>query len=580
MHITIEKNLQVAMRDGVQLATDVYRPADGAKVPVLLQRHPYNKEHAAFRDQAIDVLRVVQQGYAVVTQDSRGTFASPGELRLLADEAADGADAIAWAAAQPWSSGQVGMVGASYYGATQWLAAGQAPPALKAFAPLVSSPDYHGGWAYRGGAFELGFNLLWNMLVLGSGELLKRIGEGRATVEDLLRQLGYGDGVDQLYERLPLSQMPELGDLTPHYFDWLAHPSYDEYWRANAPATDFGAIAAPTLSMGGWFDIFLRGTLQGYQEMKRAGASARARRPRLVIGPWAHGQLFGAFPERQFGVLGSAEGADITGMQLSFFDRHLKGVTDGYDDQPPVKIFVMGPNVWREEQDWPLPDTRFTDWFLHSDGRANTAGGDGSLSLQAPAQEQEDIFLYDPRNPVPTCGGESFLPALFIGANSGPRDQAQIERRQDVLCFTSAPLERDLEVTGPVELVLHCASSAPDTDFTGKLVDVHPDGRAEIVTDGILRLRYRDSLSEPSLLQPGRGYEVRIDMSATSTVFAAGHRLRLEVSSSNFPRFDRNTNTGGTIAQEGPDALQVAVNRVFHDGARPSRLVLPIIERG
>lgn len=578
MNIKIEKNLKVPMRDGVELLTDVYRPEPEGPVPAIVQRHPYDKEHEAFRNQSIDVLRVVQQGYAVVTQDSRGTYSSPGEFDLLADEARDGADTIEWAAAQPWSTDKVGMVGASYYGATQWLAAREAPRHLAAIAPFRSSPDYYGGWAYRGGAFELGFQLLWS-LILGSGEMLRRIGEGRATIEQLLEHLRGADAAGELYWRLPLNDLTELGDLAPHYFDWLGHPSYDAYWQSVAPATDFGAIQAPALSIGGWFDIFLRGTLAGYQSLKALGGSAAARRPRLVIGPWAHGQAFGAFPEREFGVLASAEAADITGMQLRWFDRHLKGIEDGYDSEPSVKIFVMGPNVWRYEEDWPLPDTTFTDYFLQSGGNANSASGDGALDEAAPGDEKEDVFLYDPRNPVPTIGGESFLPALFIGANSGPRDQSALEARHDVLCYTTLPLEHEIEVTGPIELILQCSSSACDTDFTGKLVDVSPDGRAEIVTDGILRMRYRDSLSDPVLLEPGQVYEVRIDLSATSTVFAAGHRLRLEVSSSNFPRFDRNTNTGRVIADDGPDDLEVAVNRVFHDHARPSRLVLPIIDR-
>jgi putative CocE/NonD family hydrolase len=579
VNITIEKNVSVAMRDGVTLATDVYRPADGPPVPTLLQRHPYDKEHSPFRDQSVDVLRTVQQGYAVVTQDCRGTFGSEGQFRLFADEAGDGADTIEWVAAQPWSTGKVGMVGASYYGATQWLAAGQAPPALAAIAPHLSSPDFHGGWAYRGGAFELGFSLLWSLLVLGTGELLRRVAQERATVDELLAHLATADRIDRLYERLPLSDLPELGDLAPGHFDWLAHPSYDDFWRGAAPGPDHGAIAAPVLSLGGWHDIFLRGTLAGYEAMKAHGATAAARRPRLVVGPWAHGQVFGAFPERGFGVLGSAEGVDITGIQLRWFDRHLKGIDDGYDDEPPVKLFVMGPNVWRDEPDWPLPDTAYTDFYLHSGGHANTAAGDGGLSIEPPADEPHDAYRYNPRDPVPTVGGASFLPALFIGANSGPRDQAAVEARHDVLCFTTEPLARDLEVIGPVELVLHCSSSALDTDFTGKLVDVHPDGRAELVTDGILRARYRDSLAEPTLLQPGNVYELRIDLSATATVFPAGHRIRLEVASSNFPRFDRNTNTGGVIADEGPDAIVEAVNRVYHDRLRPSRLVLPIIDR-
>jgi uncharacterized protein len=578
--ITIEKNIKVRMRDGVELATDIYRPADGERLPTLVQRHPYDKENPAMRDLAVDVLRVVQQGYAVVDQDTRGRYQSQGTFDPLFDEAQDGADTIAWAAAQPWSSGKVGMVGMSYYGATQWTAATQAPEALHAIAPYLTGADYHGGWTYRGGAFELGFLLHWTLMFLSLGELVRRAGRGEATMDEILEHIGAVDGTDALCERLPLTDIPALQELAPYYFDWLDHPEYDGYWkRIAAPSERYAAITAPSLNIGGWHDIFLRGTLANYEGMKAHGATPEARRPRLVVGPWAHGTVFGAFPERQFGLLANAAGVDVTGLQLRWFDRHLKGIDDGFDDEPPVKIFVMGPNVWRDEADWPLPDTTFADYYLHSDGHASTASGDGVLSTDEPGDEPQDAYRYDPRDPVPTVGGASFLPALFIGANSGPRDQSAVEARADVLCFTTAPLEHDVEVTGPVELVLHASSSALDTDFTGKLVDVHPDGRAELVTDGILRARYRDSASAPALLAPGEIYELRIDLAATSTVFASGHRIRLEVSSSNFPRYDRNTNTGGVIAQEGADALVEAVNRIHHDRDHPSRLILPIIDR-
>ena len=250
------------------------------------------------------------------------------------------------------------------------------------------------------------------------------------------------------------------------------------------------------------------------------GRFLHASRPRLIIGPWAHGQIFGAFPGRRFGALAGADGIDTTALQLQWFDHVIKGTEGtGVDPAKPVKIFVMGPDVWRDEADWPLPDTEYTNFYLGSGGRANSAAGDGALSLDGPGDDPDDVYLYDPRDPVPTVGGETFLPSLPIGANSGPHDQAEVERRRDVLCFTSDPMTADLEVIGPVELVLHASSSAPDTDFIGKLVDVHPDGRAEMVTDGILRARYRESPTEPRVLEPNQVYELRIDMSATATVF-------------------------------------------------------------
>ncbi|MDQ3326428.1 MAG: CocE/NonD family hydrolase [Actinomycetota bacterium] len=577
MDIAIHKFVQVPMRDGVSLAADVYRPTEEGRYPTLVNRLPYNKELPSMHS-FFDTLRAVQAGYAVVVQDTRGRYASAGEFTPFVHEAADGADTIEWAAAQPWSTGAVGMVGASYYGATQWLAATEAPPALRAIAPFITTDQYYEGWAYQGGAFQLGFNLHWCLLSLGLGEAMRRLtSDGGA--ERFAEVVAAVDRNDSLYRQLPLTDMPLLDELAPYYFDWLAHPTYDDYWRATAPGESYEQIVAPALNMGGWYDLFLKGTIANYVGMRERGGSEQARSmQRLVIGPWAHGPVAGWFPERSYGLMSGSDAADLTGMQLRWFDRLLKGEDASATDKP-VRLFVMGADEWRDEDDWPLPDTDYVDYFLHSGGRANTANGDGRLRTTASDDVPEDVFLYDPRDPVPTVGGPTFLPGLFIGANAGPRDQREVEQRHDVLCFTSEPLAEPLTVIGPVKLVLFASSSAPDTDFTAKLVDVAPDGLAEALTDGILRARYRNSLSEPSALEPGRVYELRIDLVATANVFATGHRIRLDVSSSNFPRFNRNTNTGGTIADDGPADLQQAVNRVHHTTAHPSRLVLPVIRR-
>jgi putative CocE/NonD family hydrolase len=580
MNLVIEKNLSVAMRDGVSLATDVYRPAGEGAWPVVMLRLPYNKENPVLLFLAGDILRVAQAGYAVVVQDCRGTFASGGAFDPYFQEAEDGADAIAWAAAQPWCSGAVGTMGASYYGATQWLAAGQAPPALRAMAPFITTDQYYDRWTYQGGAFQLGFMLQWCASTFALGETVRRLGQGRAGLAELGAAIAGGDGVAAAYEHLPLNSVPGLADLAPYYFDWLAHPSYDDYWRGAAPCEQYENITAPALNFGGWYDLFLGGTLANYTGMKARGGSDTARRQqRLVIGPWVHGYNGGVYPERNFGLMAMDAVADVTAMQIRWFDHWLKGEANGVPDDKPVKLFIMGLDAWREEADWPLPDTCFEKWYLHSDGRANTAAGDGVLSPQAPRAETPDTYLYDPRDPVRTCGGATFLPGLFIAANAGPRDQRAVESRADVLCYTSAVLAEDTELTGPVSLTLYVSSSALDTDFTGKLVDVHPDGRAMILTDGILRARYRESLSAPKLMQPGTVYELVIDMVATANLFRAGHRIRLEVSSSNFPRFDRNTNSGGVIAEESADDCVVATNRVWHDERHPSHVVLPVIRR-
>jgi uncharacterized protein len=579
MDIVIEKDRRTRMRDGVELVADVYRPRQEGRFPTLVQRLPYNKELPGLRNISIDVLRVVQAGYVVVNQDTRGRYAAAGTFNPFFDEAADGADSISWAASQPWSSGKIGMVGGSYFGATQWLAATQTPAALQAIAPFITAADYHEGWAYQGGAFELGFNLCWTVTSLGLGEVLRRVGAGQAREGAFASVVTAANSLDDLYWRLPLVDQPGLDGLAPYYFDWLAHPEYDEFWRKVAPKEAYERITVPSLNIGGWYDLFIGGTLANYTGMKQRGGSQTSRRPHLIVGPWAHGDLLGVFPERSYGLLAGVDGSDLTGQHLRWFDYWLKGVDNGVQTRRPVRLFIMGIDAWRDEDDWPLPDTAFSRYYLHSGGRANTAAGDGSLSTTAPDAENDDVYLYDPRDPVPTVGGATFLPGLAVGANGGPRDQRRVEGRHDVLCYTTPVLERDLEVTGPIELVLFASSSALDTDFTGKLVDLYPNGRAEILTDGILRARYRESLERPSLLEPGRIYELHLDLWATANVFRAGHRLRLDISSSNFPRFDRNTNSGGTQATDADRDIRQAVNRVYHDARHPSHVVLPIVDR-
>ena len=579
MNILIEKNTMVPMRDGVKLATDVYRPAEDGQYPVIIQRLPYNKDLPALTMVLIDILRLVQAGYVMVIQDTRGRFASGGEFHPFYQEPADGADTIAWAASAPWSNGKVGLAGGSYFGATQWLAARETPEALLAAVPVITSADYYESWTYQGGAFQLGFILMW-ALGFALGEQQRRLKTGQATMEDLDKTLQAYGNISALYNQLPLVDVPVLQEVAPYYFDWLIHTSYDDYWRGIAPQEVYERVTAPALNIGGWFDIFLLGTLSNYQGMKQRGGSTRARQhQRLVIGPWSHGNFSGIFPEHDYGLLASAEAADITGAHLRWYNHWLKDSENGVEQDKPVKLFVMGPNTWREEDDWPLPDTQFRPYYLHSAGHANTATGNGTLSTEAPGNEPEDVYLYDPRHPVPTNGGATLIPGASIAANAGPRNQRSIETRDDVLCYTSAPLERPTEVTGPIELVLFASSSTQDTDFTAKLVDVYPSGRAESITDGILRARFRESLMQPVLLEPNQVYELHITVGATSQVFEAGHCIRLEVTSSNFPRFDRNTNTGGAIETETERDFVQAVNRVYHNSAHPSYLVLPIIER-
>jgi len=578
MNILVEKNSMVPMRDGAKLATDIYRPAEEGRFPVLLSRLPYNKEvPVEVYQSGIDAVRAVQRGYVVVFQDCRGRFASEGAFHPVFDEANDGVDTIDWIVQQPWANGQVGMVGESYLGFTQWLLAKEHPEALKAIAPAMTTSNYYQTpFRREGGVLELGCALYWSLYMV-TEELQRQLRQGKASMEQMEAFLEITCDPSPLFEHLPLVDQPWLREFAPFYLEWLAHPTYDHYWREIAHNEYYEQMTIPALNISGWYDLFLGGTLENYTGMKQRGGSALARaHQRLLIGPWSHMNKTGIFPEHTYGLRVSADAIDIVGMQLRWFDHWLKGEENGVAEEKPVKIFVMGLDQWREEDDWPLPDTQFRPYYLHSAGHANSATGDGTLSTEAPTDEREDVYLSNPLNPVPTIGGATLLNLIPV---EGPRDQRAVEAREDVLCYSTSVLDRPVEVTGPITLVLFISSSARDTDFTGKLVDVYPDGRAEILTDGILRARYRESFSEQKLLEPGQIYELHLNLWATSNLFQVGHRIRLEVASSNFPRFDRNPNTGGVIETETEKDCVQAVNRIYHDPAHPSYLILPIIER-
>jgi putative CocE/NonD family hydrolase len=569
--ILIDKNVMVPMRDGVRLATDVYRLDNAAPAPVLLARTPYDKERAvASTGVPFDIMRAVQAGYTVVIQDVRGRFASEGTCNAHFQEDRDGADTIAWAAVQPWSSGGVGTFGGSYVGCTQWIPAREQPPALRAMAPAVTPSDMYEGSMYQGGANVL-HGLRWAVGIT-QDEIRRRVARGGKPPDT-----GASLDLQAVLAHLPLDDHPLFRDTAPFWGDWLAHPTADAYWRPISPCAWYEQVSAPALNISGWYDIFLWSTLQNYQGMRQRGASEQARRnQRVIIGPWTHSDFSGSFPEREFGAAAGSDVIDLAGIQLRWFDRWLRDVDNGVEEEAPVMLFVIGIDRWRTEADWPIPDTEYRPYYLHSAGQANTLHGDGSLSAEAPGDEPRDVFLYNPLRPVPTVGGQVLLPG---GNANGPRDQRAVEMRDDVLAYSTPVLDRPVEVTGPIELVLFVASSARDTDFTGKLVDVYPDGRAMILTEGILRARYRNSFTEPELLEPDAVYELQLNLWATANVFLPGHRIRLEVSSSNFPRFARNSNTGGEVATEAASAYRPAVNRIFHDAAHPSRLILPIIER-
>lgn len=570
--VTFVPNLETPVRDGTILRCDMYRPEGAGPWPTVLARTPYDKQLA---DPARPWLRFASAGYAVLVQDCRGCCASEGEFVPFRDEGADGYDTIEWIAAQPWSTGKIAMHGTSYLGVTQWLAAAASPPHLTTIMPAFTASDYHDGWIYQSGALMLSFALGW-ALPFALRDLDRReLPEGQR--EQIAAQLRAAmSSPAQTLGHRPLADIPVLAvnDLAPYYLDWLEHPDDGDYWRRWRIADLHGSVTIPVLSFSGWYDMFLGGTISNFLGMQANGGSPLARdNQRLVIGSWAHGKpLYGGNPDPQvdFGPQSSGSAIDVDGIALRWLDHWLRGIENGVMDEPRVSVFTLGLNQWQHLQGWPSQAARIVDYFLHSAGAANTAAGDGRLSTIAPADEIADTYLYDPRRPVPTVGGRAFM-------NDGARDQRRIEERLDVLVYTSEPLTEDVEITGPVAVRLWAASSAVDTDFTAKLVDVWPDGFAMNLADNVIRARYRDSPYEAALLEPGRAYEYRIDLGAISAVLAPGHRIRLEISSSNFPRFDAHPNTGVPCAQAKETAP--AVQAVYHEGSRPSRISLPLVSR-
>lgn len=576
--VRVESGVPVPMRDGTVLRADVYRPDTEGRFPVILERTPYNREERR-GNHYVTPVHVAQRGYAVVIQDCRGRHGSEGEFSPFHQEPQDGYDTLEWCAQQPWSSGKVGTYGASYVGATQWLAAMRQHPALACIAPTVTSDDYYEGWTYQGGAFQLGFAGSWalNALTLVNRPHLERA--GRFSAEDKERLAKAIDALpDSLGDGAPAA-MPHLReDQTPYYFEWMRHPTLDDYWRNVRIAEHHERIDLPALHVGGWFDIFLGGTLRNFVGMREHAPSEAARSAqRLIIGPWSHTTLGAAVTGIQhFGLAATLFAIDLQSEHMRWWDRWLKGERNGVDDDAPVRLYVMGDNAWRDEQEWPLARTRYVDYYFHSGGGANTSGGDGTLSTEPARDEAADRFEYDPTNPVPTNGGGlCCYPARLPG---GPFDHTEIEQRPDVLCYTTAPLEEDVEVTGPISVTLYASTDGADTDFTAKLVDVCEKGDcAAGLTDGIIRARYREGTDSARFVTPGEVYEYVIDLWATSNVFKKGHAIRVEVSSSNFPRFDRNPNTG-----EEPSTASTwrrASQRVLHDAAHPSRITLPVIPR-
>jgi putative CocE/NonD family hydrolase len=563
--ITIEHGVEAKMRDGTILRADIYRPTAPGKFPVILKRTPYDKHNVDAADFGV---KGALRGYVVINQDVRGRYTSEGEWYPFLHESSDGYDTVEWAAALPYSNGKVGMYGGSYVGATQMLAAIAHPPHLAGICPVVTASNYHDGWTYQGGAFEQWFNESWTSGL--AQDTLNRYVQKHTDARNGIWKLPLTEYA--LFE-LPqgASDTDRLRSLAPYFLDWLAHPDYDDYWKRWNIEDHYSEIAVPSLTVAAWYDIFLGGSLNNYVGMKQhAGSEAARNGQRLLVTIGGHAGSGRKVGEVDFGATAEFNEDEIT---LGWYDYLFKNVANDFANPKPVRIFVMGANQWRDEDDWPLARAHNTKYFLHSGGKANSASGDGSLATAAPRSEGPDQYVYDPANPVPTIGGPLCCDWEHLGP--GPRDQRAVEGRVDVLVYSTPPLAQDLETTGPVQLELFAKSSVIDTDFTAKLVDVWPNGFAQNLTEGIVRARYRNSQVKPDLINPGEIYKFTIDLWSTSHVFLRGHHLRLEISSSNFPRFDRNLNTG----QEGGTAGKPmsATNTVYHDTAHPSALILPIV---
>ncbi len=537
--------IAIPMRDGIHLGADILLPSSAGRWPTILVRTPYNRKGlGSYR-------YFLGSGYAVVLEDIRGRFGSQGVFGNITQEGPDASDSIDWISKQPWSNGRVGMAGSSYVGIVEWWAALQDNPHLMAISPMSSGDDeYLDRFYSTGGALQLGHRLVW-------------------LAENLTPPSHVRPLFSSFIGHLPLrtADVAATGTILPLWRTALAHPSYDEFWRNASIREQIRRIDIPVRSLGGWFDVYAESDLDAFSRLAK-----RHQTIETWIGPWAHNPGF-QFSGRNFGPQAHMR---IRAMQAEWFDQWVKKTPSaGTPAAPLLHIFVMGPNVWREEHEWPLTRTHYTPLYLTSEGHANSSAGNGTLDWQPIFTSRPDTFTYDPRNPVPTAGGAICCDTKLMPP--GPLDQRVVETRPDILVYTSAPLSEGIEVTGPVRVVLYVSTSANDTDYTAKIVDVQPDGHALLVTDGIQRLRYRLSLNKPVFVKRNTVYQISVDAGVTSYVFEARHRIRLEVSSSNFPRFDRNLNSFRPNADE--TRMTKAKQTIFHEKGYPSEIILPIIPR-
>ena len=557
-----EQDVACTARDGTILRADVYRPDSKGPLPTLLNRTPYDK---ATRKEV--AMRLAERGYLVVVQDVRGRYASGGEFRpgfYSADhcDAEDGYDAVEWAASLPGASGRVGTFGNSYDGWTQRVLAPMRPPHLQAILPSGIAANLLD--RELSGVLRLGRVLWWSVNTL-SVDAGRRLNDPDAppTLDEADRVWVERDRSKWMWY-LPLMEIPDhaMPGIGHHWRRWLSDHTTDHFGFEQS----HGEVDVPALNMTGWYDQQI-GAIRNFTGTVENGRSGRVRDSQyLMVGPWTHTLVD---LDRQVGKVdfGPEAARDYVDIADCWFRRWLKDEEEAIADWPRVQVFVMGANRWRSADTWPLPETRYSSYYLHSNGNARSVDGDGLLSQEAPADEPADEYDYDPRDPMMTL----FTPA----GQQVPLDQRALDGRRDVLVYTTPPLELPLEVTGPVEMRLWAASSAPDTDFVVKLLDVWPDGFVQELCHGIVRARYRESYAAPTPIRRGQVYEYRIKVNPTSNLFQPGHRIRLDVSSSDFPNFDRNHNTG--LDDYTDASLQTARQTVFHDAERPSQVMLPVI---
>jgi len=575
-NIIIERDVMVPMRDGVRLATDIYRLDDGAKHPVLVNGHPYDNDHfLAVHELLFSPLVGAQRGYAVVVQEARGRAGSEGTWKPYGHEGRDAYDTVEWAAAQPWSDGNVGLYGACALGYGVLQGAAEAPPHLKAAFAYMTATNFHDGWTYSNGAFELGFQLSWIWTILAR-DTMSRLNLEPAALDEANRRLEEAaSDIRRSARHLPLIDFPPYQNgVAPYWREWLSHPSYDAFWQAADAVAHADRIRVPVLHMSAWYDTCLKGHLALDSALRRRSDARVRDQHRLLIGPWDHSAYYNKRPtcagERDFGPETLTGPETLAGIAFTWFDHWLRGAEDTFLPKSKVRYYHMGENVWKEADSWPPPHT-VVHYYFHSAGQANSRMGDGALTTTSPATEPPDSYVYDPFDPVPTTGGRS-----MIGLTTGVENQAQVEERQDVLVYTTPRLAEAVAITGPVSVTVYASSDAPDTDFTAKLVDVEPDGYCANIAEGIVRARYRTGHDREEFLTPGEVTKFHIDLWDMAHTFKPNHRIRLEISSSNFPRFDRNLNSRVTPGLGRTEDAQKAVQQVFHDSRYPSHISLPV----